>query len=161
MFNAVLYFLAVALLVVSFIKDKNKTVAALKKAWKSFSNVLPEFFSIIMLIGILLALLDAQVISQIIGRQSGWLGVVIAAVVGSITLIPGFVAFPTAQMLIENGAGYMQVGAFISTLMMVGIVTIPVEMKYFGRKLTLWRNLLAFIFSFFVAFVIGKAAGSL
>ena len=47
------------------------------------------------------------------------------------------------------------IGAFISALMMVGIVTIPVEIKYFGKKLTIYRNALAFIFSFVVALVIG------
>jgi len=32
----------------------------------------------------------------------------------------------------------------------------PVETKYFGKKLTILRNLFAFIFSFIVAFIIGK-----
>jgi hypothetical protein len=77
----------------------------------------------------------------------------------AVTLIPGFVAFPTAAMLLQGGAGYMQIGAFISTLMMVGVVTIPVEIKYFGKRLTISRNVLAFIFSFFVAFVIGMVVG--
>lgn len=58
-------------------------------------------------------------------------------------------------MLLQGGAGYMQIGAFVSSLMMVGIVTIPVEIKYFGRKLTLLRNGLAFTFSFVVAGFIG------
>ena len=53
----------------------------------------------------------------------------------------------------------MQIGAFISTLMMVGVVTIPVEIKYFGKKMTLLRNFMAFILSFFVAYVIGKVVG--
>ena len=35
--------------------------------------------------------------------------------------------------------------------MMVGIITIPVEIEYFGKKVTIIRNLLAFIFSFIVA----------
>jgi len=48
----------------------------------------------------------------------------------------------------------MQIGAFVSTLMMVGIITMPVEIKYFGKKLTIMRNVLAFIFSFLVAYVI-------
>ena len=48
----------------------------------------------------------------------------------------------------------MQIAALISTLMMVGIVTMPVEMKYFGKKLTFYRNGLAFLFSFFVAYII-------
>jgi ABC-type multidrug transport system permease subunit len=49
----------------------------------------------------------------------------------------------------------MQIAVFISTLMMVGVVTMPVEIKYFGRKLSIYRNLLAFFFSFLVAWVIG------
>jgi hypothetical protein len=65
------------------------------------------------------------------------------------------VAFPTAALLLEGGAGYMQIGAFISTLMMVGVVTLPIEIQYFGKRLTLYRNTLAFIFSFIVAFAIG------
>ena len=78
-----------------------------------------------------------------------------AALVGAVTLIPGFVAFPTAALLLEGGAGVMQIGAFVSALMMVGVVTFPVEVRYFGRRLALARNLIAFLFSFLVAFVLG------
>ena len=74
-----------------------------------------------------------------------------SATVGAITLVPGFVAFPTAALLLESGAGIMQIGAFVSALMMVGVVTLPVEISYFGRKLSLVRNLFAFMFSFVVA----------
>jgi hypothetical protein len=44
----------------------------------------------------------------------------IAGLVGSITLIPAFVAFPLAAALLHNGAGIMQIAVFVSTLMMVG-----------------------------------------
>lgn len=154
--NYILYGITIILLIISAFKDKKKTKMALKKALKAFENILPEFLTVIMFVGVLLAILNAELISKIIGTNSGWFGVILAAVVGSITLIPGFVAFPTAAMLVENGAGYMQIGAFISTLMMVGIVTMPVEMKYFGKKLTILRNIFAFIFSFIVAYIIGR-----
>jgi uncharacterized membrane protein YraQ (UPF0718 family) len=143
-------------LLVSFIKDKKKTKMALKKAWKAFENILPEFLVVILLVGFLLAVLNPETISKIIGSESGWFGTVLAAIIGSLTLVPAFVAFPTAAILVENGAGYMQVAAFISTLMMVGIITIPVEIKYFGKKISIFRNILAFLFSFIVAFIIGK-----
>lgn len=159
--NYLLYGITIFLLVFSYFKDRKKTKMALKKAWKSFENILPEFLGVIMLVGILLAVLNPQVISQILGSNSGWFGVILAAVVGAITLIPGFVAFPMAAMLLKNGAGYMQIGAFVSTLMMVGVVTMPVEIRYFGKKLTILRNLFAFIFSFLVAYIIGKVAGQL
>ena len=128
---------------------------ALKKAWKAFENILPEFLVVILLVGFLLAVLNPEAISRIIGSKSGWFGVVLAGIIGSITLIPGFVAFPTAAILLDNGAGYMQIAAFISTLMMVGIITLPVEIKYFGKKTAVLRNTFAFFFSFIVAFIIG------
>ncbi|UWG98049.1 permease [Dehalobacter sp. DCM] len=156
-----LYGVTIGFLLISLFKDKKKTKVSLKKAWKSFENILPEFLVIILLVGVLLAIINPEVISKIIGESSGWLGVVIAAVVGAITLIPGFVAFPTAAMILQGGAGYMQIGAFVSTLMMVGIVTMPVEIKYFGKKLTILRNLCAFLFSFVVAYIIGLVVGGI
>jgi len=153
--NAGLYAITLSLLLLSHIKDKKKTKMAIKKAWKAFENILPEFLVVILFVGILIAVINPEIISKIIGSDSGWLGVILASIVGSITLIPGFVAFPTAAMLLEGGAGYMQIGAFISTLMMVGVVTLPVEIKYFGKRITFMRNILAFIFSFFVAGIIG------
>ena len=154
-----LYGVTVFFLAISFFKDKRKTKISLKKAWKAFENILPQFLVVVLFVGVLLAILNTEVISKIIGTGSGWLGVVLAAVVGAITLIPGFVAFPTAAMLLQGGAGYMQIGAFVSTLMMVGIVTMPVEIKYFGKRLTIIRNTFAFAFSFFVAYVIGMVVG--
>ena len=149
------------LLFISFVKDRKKAVQALRKAWKALEHILPEFLVVILLVGLLLALLNPQAISAVIGKDSGLWGLLISLIVGSITLIPGFVAFPTAAMLLQGGAGYMQIGAFISSLMMVGVVTIPVERKYFGLRLTVGRNLLAFLFSVIVALVIGMVMGEL
>ena len=151
----IFYGLAIVLLILSFLKDKKKTKMALKKAWKAFENILPEFLVVILFVGFLLAILNPETISKIIGAESGWFGVILAGIIGSITLIPGFVAFPTAAILLENGAGYIQIAAFVSTLMMVGVITIPVEMKYFGKKISMLRNILAFFFSFLVAAIIG------
>lgn len=157
--NSSMMCIVVALiLLISYAKDKKKTKTALKKAWKSFDNILPQFLGVIMLVGILLSVFNTELISKIIGNESGWIGVIFSAVVGAVTLIPGFVAFPTAAMLLTSGAGYMQIGAFVSALMMVGVVTAPVEMKYFGKRLTIMRNVLSFLFSFVVAYIIGKVA---
>ena len=151
----IFYGLAIFLFILSLIKDKKKTKMAIRKAWKAFENILPEFLVVIILVGFLLAILNPETISKMIGTESGWFGVILAGVIGSVTLIPGFVAFPTAAILLENGAGYMQIAAFVSALMMVGIVTLPVEIKYFGKKISIMRNILAFLFSFIVAIIIG------
>ena len=153
--TAVFYIIAILALVVSFFKSKEKTKMVLKKAWKSFENIMPQFLAIILVIGIMLSVLTPEQISRFLGQDSGIMGVVMAAFIGAVTLIPGFVAFPLASALLHNGAGITQIAAFVSTLMMVGIITIPVEIEYFGKKVTIIRNLLAFIFSFIVAGVMG------
>jgi uncharacterized membrane protein YraQ (UPF0718 family) len=155
MLNRILYISCGIVLIFSWLKDPQKTRAALTKAWRAFENILPQFLGVLVLVGIILAYFDANSISKVLGHQSGWWGVAIAAIVGAITLIPPFVAFPTAALLLKGGAGFMQMGAFVSALMMVGVVTMPLEMKYFGRKITFFRNGLAFVFSFVVAWVIG------
>lgn len=155
MFSNILYILAVTLLLISLVKDKHKTKKALIKSWKAFTNLLPQLLAIFVFVGILLTLVDSATISKLLGEKSGLIGVLLASVLGSITLMPGFVAFPLAANLLENGAGYVQMAVFISTLMMVGIATLPLESKYFGRKIALIRNGLAFLFSFVVAMVIG------
>ncbi|MDW7671517.1 MAG: permease, partial [Bacillota bacterium] len=118
--NAGLYIITALLLVIAYVTDQKRTRMALKKSWKAFENIMPQFLVVFLLVGMMLAVLNPEVISRIIGTESGWLGVLLAAVVGSVTLIPGFIAFPTAALLLQGGAGYMQIGAFISTLMMVG-----------------------------------------
>ncbi|MFA7533578.1 MAG: permease, partial [Tissierellaceae bacterium] len=152
----IFYSLAIGLLLVSFMKDKKKTKQSLMKAWKSFENILPQMLSMITLIGVIVSVLSPETISKIIGNSSGWYGVIIAALLGSVTLIPAFVAFPLAAILLQNGAGYMQLSAFISTLTMVGVITFPLEIKFFGKKFTILRNSLAFTLAFVVAFIIGK-----
>lgn len=81
--------------------------------------------------------------------------------IGSITLIPGFVAVPLAAALLKNGAGYMQIATFVSTLMMEMISVIPpifillglldvwvdraTMMKYTGKGSGLKGILIAFL----------------
>ncbi len=155
MFTYILYALAIAGLAISFFKDRKKTKAALMKAWKAFENILPQLLTIFLVIGFLLAVFPQETIQALLGSNSGFLGILAAAVIGSVTLMPGFVAFPLAAALLKSGAGYMQLAAFVSTLMMVGVITIPIERKTFGLRATLTRNGAAFVFSILVAVVMG------
>jgi uncharacterized membrane protein YraQ (UPF0718 family) len=142
-------------LAASFFKDRKKTKMALKKAWMSFEGILPQLFAVLILIGLILTLLSQETISKLLGANSGLAGVLVASLIGSITLIPGFVAFPLASALLKSGAGIVQIAAFVSTLMMVGIVTLPLEIKTFGRRAAILRNISAFIFSLAAAFIMG------
>lgn len=154
MSTSILYLVTFLLIIISYKKDKEKTYKALLNGWKSIENILPQFLGIILVVGITLAALRPEVITNIIGDNSGILGVILSSVLGSVAMMPTFVAFSTGDMLLKNGAGIAQVAALISTLTLIGIITIPLEAKYIGKKATIYRNILAFVFSIIVAFFV-------
>ena len=150
-----LYLIAGACLVWSFLQNREKTRIALKKAFKAFEGILPQFLVVLILVAIALAILDEPTISLILGKDSGVWGVLAASLVGAVTLVPGFVAFPVAAALLQGGAGVIQIAAFVSSLMMVGVVTLPLEIQFFGKRTAFLRNFLAYIFSLIAAVFVG------
>ena len=154
-FTYFLYGVAAVLLGISLVKDKAKTALSLKRAWKMFINILPQFVAILLLVGLLLAAVTPETIQRVIGTNSGLSGMVITSLFGAVTLVPVLIAFPVAAELLKNGAGVMQIAVFISTLTMVGFVTLPMEAKYLGGKIAVLRNVLAYLFAFMTACIIG------
>lgn len=154
-FTYILYGITFVLLIVSFLKDKSKTLLSLKKAWKMFINILPQFITILMLVGLLLAIINPETIQHVIGSESGIVGILISSLLGVFTLVPVLIAFPIAAELLNNGAGIAQTAIFISALTMVGFITLPMEMKYLGKKTALLRNGFAYLFTLISAYIIG------
>jgi len=134
-----------AAVILSFIANRKKTLEGLKMALNLFLNILPSFITVLIAVAFLLAFLPKEVLAKLLGEKSGAFGFVIAALLGSISLIPGLVAYPLSSVLLKNGASYPVIAVFITTLMMVGIVTLPLETKFFGFKVAFTRNLLSFI----------------
>ncbi|MDA3845128.1 MAG: permease [Vallitaleaceae bacterium] len=151
----IFYSVSLGLLGLSFLKDKKKTKMALKKAYIPFTKLLPALFPMIMFVGIMLTFISPELIGKVLGEESGIFGVMIAAVVGSVVFMPSFVAFNLGENLLANGAGYVQVGVLIATLMAVGITSIGIELKYFDKKMTILRNSMAFIASMIFAVILG------
>lgn len=150
----VLYTIATIFLGISSSKDKHKTKAALLSSWKMFRNVLPDLLAIMLFVGLALSLLTPSLISSIIGENSGLLGIIYSAIIGSIALVPSFIVFPLGHTLVQNGASLPQVAVLMSTLMSVGLATLSMEQKTFGRSFAYARNISAIIMSLLFALII-------
>lgn len=155
MTSIVLYGAAGTLLLLSLFRDRNKTKKSLQLAWKSFAKLFPTVLAMMLFIGSSLSILNQQTISSLLGSDSGLSGTVLALIIGSIVSIPSFVAFPLGGALLKAGAGYMQVAALVSTIMAVGFVSLPIEIKYFGKAIALRRILFSFIVCVVFTSVIG------
>ncbi len=143
------------LLTISFVIDRGKTIKATKIALKRFFTILPAFITMLILVSFVLYLVPEKVISMYLGGKNRFLSMVFASLFGSITLMPGFIAFPLCGILLKKGVPYMVLSAFTTTLMMVGVITYPVEERFFGARVTIVRNLISFIIAIIVALATG------
>ena len=159
MFTLILYSTASILLFLSWRKSREKTRAVLRKAWRSCVGVLPLFVAILLCMGFLLAFVDEAVIRQAVGKESGMAGIALSGLIGSVTLIPAFAAYPAAAELLRVTGGYAQITMLITSLMLVGLVTLPMESRFFGLKAALWRNGLGLVYSFALAVFVGAVFG--
>jgi uncharacterized membrane protein YraQ (UPF0718 family) len=142
-------------LVIAFVKSREKAVKSLKMAAKSFFKILPMTFIIILAIGLLLGFVPPEQISAFVGEQTGIWGVLLVGAVGAIMHIPALISFPLAASLLENGASVAAVAAFITTLTMIGTITLPLEIKELGKTLALLRNGISFIIAILLALIMG------
>ena len=140
---------------ISFSKDKIKTKQALKMAFGMGKGMAASILSIIFAIGLILTILPPTEIANFVGNQSVLLATVGAALFGTITLVPAFIAFPLVGTLLNAGVSVVPAVAFLTTLTMVGVVTFPLEKKEFGIKFTVVRNSLSFLFAIVIALVMG------
>lgn len=155
LFTVSFWGISLALTGVSFAKNKKNTFEAMKKSKKMMSNMLGEIIAIIFIIGMVITFIPPESIKSLLGSENTLIATIIAAMVGSITLIPAFVAFPLVGSFVDVGASIIPAVAFLTTLTMVGIVTFPLEKKEFGLKFTLIRNVLSFIAAIVIATVMG------
>ena len=156
-----LYIVAGLALLASLIASRGKTLKAVKIAAKRFIKILPAFLVMLVLISVILFLIPDRVISSYLGSSNKFIGVLLASFLGSITLMPGFIAFPLAGILLQKGVAYMVLAAFTTTLMMVGVLSAPVEKEYFGIKVTIMRNVISLFIALAIAMVIGIAFGEI
>ena len=156
-----LFIITGAALLVSLISDRNKTGHALTIAWNRLKHIAPAFLMMLILISLILSFFPENMISNLLGRNNLFLGTIFASIIGSLMLMPGFIAFPLCGILLQHGVPYTTLSALTTTMMMVGILTFPVEQNYFGTRTTVIRNMLCFVMAIIVAVLTGLIYGEI
>ncbi|OPL08497.1 MAG: conserved protein, permease-related protein [delta proteobacterium ML8_F1] len=143
---------------VSFFFDRDKTRLGLKKGMMKLGKTMPKYLKLLMIISFVL-LLSEDLIIETLGQERTLTGLFFSLVLGSLTMMPGFIAYPLAKILVARGVSYMVVAGFVTSLMLVGIVTYPLEKEYFGQKATILRNLVGFFIAAAIALITGMLYG--
>jgi uncharacterized membrane protein YraQ (UPF0718 family) len=134
----------------SLLADGRKTRVALLKGLQIFWGVLPALLGVLSLVSLVMATLSPEIFERVLGGR-GPVPFFTALFVGSVALMPGFIAYPLAGVLKQQGASPAVLAAFITSVMMVGVLTLPIEARFFGWRVSLMRNGLALAGSLVVA----------
>ncbi|HMB00711.1 MAG TPA: hypothetical protein VKS21_06960 [Spirochaetota bacterium] len=150
------------LLGISFLFNKKKSVQALQKGAKRFLSLLPVFIPVIIISSLSMSYLNKDILQNTLGHNSDkLLATLSASLAGSVAVIPGFIAFPLGALLKSNGVLYMVISAFTTSLMMVGVLTFPLEQAYLQTRIAIIRNFISFLIALIVAVATGIAFGEI
>lgn len=147
--------LAIVGLIAAWFVNRDKTRQALTVALRSFFKMLPSILMVVVLIGLVLGLMPPQKFSAWLNERSGLTGIFVTGLIGAILHIPAIIAFPLAGTLLKSGIAVSIIATFITTLTMIGVVTLPLEMKELGRRFALLRNGLSFIAALVIGWLMG------
>jgi uncharacterized membrane protein YraQ (UPF0718 family) len=137
---------------ISSLRDRKRTIQALKTSLKSFRGLLPVLMGMVALIGLILAALPPSLITKVFQMHS-LAGYALVALVGTVITLPGPVAFPLAGTLLKHGAEFGLLATFITTLTMVGTVTAPAEIAHFGKRFTLVRQVVSLVLAISIGMI--------
>jgi len=146
---------ALLLIIISALKDKRKTQKAIKMALQSGKNMLPILLLVIVFIGILLGWIPNAWIQKYLGQNSGFWGVLGAGVIGSVVMMQSFIVYPLANSLLTSGASLTVIATFLTTLTMIGMASLPLQVRELGKPITVYRNLFSFVFAIIIGLLIG------
>lgn len=150
-----LYLIAILFTIISLIRDRKKTLEALKKSLKIFESIVPMLVTVTIIYGIFIVIFNGDLVKELIGEKSGIIGVFLSISLGVITNLSGFIAYPLGENLLNLGAGISQVAGLLCSLMLVDLSTMPLESRYWGRRTTVLRNTFGIILSYIVAVIVG------
>lgn len=154
--GVILLAFVIALYVIYFVKgNKRKFKDASSKSVKMFFQNSVRLFAIFVIIAILEKFLSPQAVSQFLLKFRGFTGIIVGVITGSIMMGPAATSYPIGQYLLSNSANYSLVAAFLFTWVGIGVVALPLEFKFLGKKFTLLRNSFTFIAAIVIALLMG------
>jgi uncharacterized membrane protein YraQ (UPF0718 family) len=124
---------------------------AIRKAAKGLGQAIPMIIGILILISLFNTLVPVSSY-QILFRGSLF-DPVVGALLGSVVAGNPVTSYIISGDLLKQGISLVTVTAFMIAWVTVGVVQLPAEIQFLGKKFALVRNLSAFILSLVVAFL--------
>lgn len=109
-----------------------------------FIDILPKVLAACLIAAFVAVLMPREVVLRWVGAESGFLGILVATLAG--TICPGgpITIFPIAAAFVAIGADIGAAIAFITSWTLLGYARILVwELPFFGGEFVIWRSIIS------------------
>ena len=122
----------------------------LQKSALSFLALSPLLLGIIGLVGLFQVLVTPKMLAALF-KGNGVIDTLIGTLAGATAPGNPVVSYLLGGELLKQGISLYAVSAFVISWVTLGLTQLPAEVEVFGGRLTLYRNILAFVFTMLIA----------
>jgi len=133
--NLIVYAIALVLAVAAYLKGEQRHILGITEATKTFLLVLPALIGAFLIAGYIRVLVPEDVVREWVGEESGFKGVLVGYLAGTLTFGGPFVSFPIAASLYHAGGSAKIVTTYITSWALWGGGIIFYEFSILGPKL--------------------------
>ena len=137
-----------AVIAIFFSYQKGVHIQGLKMSGGMLIQMLPILVFAIIIAGVARTLISTEIITKWIGVESGFRGIWVGTIAGSLTPGGPYVSLPIAAGLLHTGASVGTMVAFLTAWSLIGVIShLPMQLGLMGWKFTLIRLACTFFFA--------------
>lgn len=133
------FLLSLLILILVFVFNWDLGTKSFINAQSSFIQMLSVLPPIMILLGLIDVWVPKEVLMKYMGKNSGFTGVLIAILIGSIAAGPMYAAFPFTAVLLKKGVKFSNIIIFMNAWCVTKISTLLFEISAIGYAFTLSR----------------------
>lgn len=133
------FLLSLLILILVFVFNWDLGTKSFINAQSSFIQMLSVLPPIMILLGLIDVWVPKEVLMKYMGKNSGFTGVLIAILIGSIAAGPMYAAFPFTAVLLKKGVKFSNIIIFMNAWCVTKISTLLFEVSAIGYAFTLSR----------------------
>lgn len=135
-----------AVILVYLAYQKGVHVQGFKASWTMLIQIVPLLVFAFIVAGMVQFLIPREIISNWVGAESGFRGIMVGTAMGAIAPGGPFVSLPLAAGLLRAGASIGTMVAFLSAWSLLAFARMPMELGIMGWRFTLIRLACTFFF---------------
>lgn len=124
---------------------------AFTKALHSLASMMPMLLAVIGLVGLFQTFVSPEMLRSLFSGSPA-VDTLLGTVIGGISIGQPVISYIIGGELLQEGVSLFAVSAFILAWVTLGILQLPLEASLFGRRFTVIRNLLSFLFAMLIGF---------